>query len=75
MVTLNGKAVAVLVSVNDEEELERLTMARSPQLQAILGAARQRIKAGAGISSDDFWGGMAPGKEPKKRPAKRKKQP
>jgi prevent-host-death family protein len=75
VVTLNGKAVAVLVSVNDESELERLAMAHSPRLQQILGAARQRIEAGAGIPGDAFWSEMERGKEPKKRPAKRKKSP
>jgi antitoxin (DNA-binding transcriptional repressor) of toxin-antitoxin stability system len=48
VVTRNGKPVAILSAVTDEEELERLLMAHSPQLQAILEAARQRFQAGAG---------------------------
>jgi prevent-host-death family protein len=55
VVTRNGKAVAVLVAVGDDEELERLLMAHSPKLQAILGAARQRIQEGKGIPHDQFW--------------------
>lgn len=55
VVTRNGKAVAVLVAVGDDEEVERLLMAHSPRLQAILGAARQRLEQGKGIPHDQFW--------------------
>jgi prevent-host-death family protein len=55
VVTRNGKPVAVLLAVTDEEELERLLIAHSPRLQAILNAARKRIQAGQGIPADQFW--------------------
>ena len=55
VVTRNGKAVAVLVAVADDDDLERLLMAHSPRLQAILAAARQRIEEGKGIPHDQFW--------------------
>src|SRR5437763_4111943 len=55
VVTRNGKAVAVLLGVNDDEELERLLLAHSRKLGAILDAADRRIKEGAGISHDEFW--------------------
>jgi prevent-host-death family protein len=55
IVTRNGKPVAVVLAVTDEEELERLLMAHSPRLQAILEAARQRIQSGAGIPNEEFW--------------------
>lgn len=55
VVTRNGKAVAVLVGVSDDEELERLLLAHSPKLRAILDAADRRIDQGAGIEHDDFW--------------------
>ena len=55
VVTRNGKAVAALVAVGDDEDLERLLMAHSPKLQAILGAARQRIQEGKGIPHEQFW--------------------
>ncbi len=50
----------------DEEELERLMMAHSPRLQAILEAARQRMQAGAGISNDEFWKDVEATQKPKK---------
>jgi antitoxin (DNA-binding transcriptional repressor) of toxin-antitoxin stability system len=55
IITRNGKPVAVLVPAGDEEDLERLVMAYSPKLQAILEAARQRFRAGDGIPHDTFW--------------------
>ncbi len=55
VVTRNGKAVAVLLGVHDDEELERLLLAHSRKLHAILDAADRRIDEGAGIPHDKFW--------------------
>ena len=55
VVTRNGKAVAVLLGVDDDEELERLLLAHSRKLRAILDAADRRIDEGAGIGHDEFW--------------------
>ena len=55
VVTRNGKAVAVLLGVRDDEELERLILANSPKLRAILDAADRRIDEGAGIGHDEIW--------------------
>lgn len=74
VVTRNGKPVAALVPVCDEEELERLVMAYSPKLQAILNAARQRFRAGAGIPHETFWQEVeaATARKVRKRSATRK---
>jgi prevent-host-death family protein len=74
VVTRNGKPVAVLSAVTDEEELERLLMAHSPRLQAILEAARQRLQAGAGIPNEEFWEQVADEKPTKSRGNKRAKK-
>src|SRR6266478_1640184 len=55
VVTRNGKAVAVLLGVSDDEELERLLLAHSRKLRAILDAADRRIDEGKGIGHDEFW--------------------
>lgn len=55
IVTRNGKAVAVLLGVNDDDELERLILGHSKKLRAILDAADRRIDQGAGIGHDEFW--------------------
>ncbi len=75
VVTRNGKPVAVLLAVTDEEELERLMMAHSPRLQAILKAARQRIEAGEGIPEEEFWAEVEGREEKKPRRARRSKAP
>jgi prevent-host-death family protein len=49
VVTRNGKPTAVLLSVDDEDEIERLTLAYSPKFQKMLGLARQQIREGVGI--------------------------
>jgi len=68
VITKNGKPVGVLLSVGDEEELERLLMAYSPKLRSILDAARERIRQGAGIPHEQFWADVERTGRPKKRP-------
>jgi prevent-host-death family protein len=73
VITRNGKPAAVLIAVTDEDELERLLMAHSPRLQAILKAARDRIQAGEGIPEQQFWADLERSKENRKRkPTQRK---
>jgi len=55
IVTRNGRPVAVLLGVQDDEELERLVMAYSPRLRTILEAARERIREGAGVRHEELW--------------------
>ena len=55
IVTRNGKAVAVLVAVTDEDELERLVLAHSPKFRAILDKSRRQIEETGGIPHDEFW--------------------
>ncbi len=55
IITRNGKPAAVLLAMEDEDELERLAIAYSRPLQALLDEARGQIRAGQGIPHDDFW--------------------
>jgi len=55
VVTRNGRPVGVLLGVEDEEEIERLLMAYSPRLRAILDRSRQQLRSGAGIEHEEFW--------------------
>src|SRR5436190_5438150 len=55
VVTRNGKAVAVLLAVTDDDELERLVLAHSPKFQAILEKSRRQIEKTGGIPHDVFW--------------------
>jgi prevent-host-death family protein len=55
IVTRNGKPVAVLLSMEDEEEIDRMVLAYSPKFQKILRAARQQIPDDRGIKHREFW--------------------
>ena len=59
IVTRNGKPVAVLLSMEDQEELEGLILAYSPKFQRILKAAQRQIETGAGIPHEELWQEMA----------------
>jgi prevent-host-death family protein len=55
VVTRHGKPVAVLLSIENEEELERLILAYTPRFQGILEAAREQIRETGGIGHEEFW--------------------
>jgi len=55
IVTRYGKAVAVLLSVEDDDELERLVLGYTPRFQGILEAGRQQLREAGGIRHDEFW--------------------
>jgi prevent-host-death family protein len=55
IVTRNGKPVAVLVGVENEDELERLVLSYSKRLQSILELAHRQIREGGGIPHESFW--------------------
>ena len=79
VVTRNGKAVAVLLAVSDEDELERLLLAHSPKFQAILENSRRQIEETGGIPHEQFWREVkaesrenaAKGKQGQRRPKRR----
>src|SRR5262245_43168296 len=71
VVTRNGKAVAVLVAVTDDNELERLVLAHSPTFQALLDKSRQQIDQTGGIPHEQFWREVAADRRPKVGKAKR----
>jgi prevent-host-death family protein len=55
VITRNGKAAAVLLVPFDDDDLERLLLARSPRFQALLNRSRKSIHQGKGLSEDAFW--------------------
>jgi len=55
VVTRNGKAVAVLFAVTDEDELERLLLGYSQKFQALLDISRRQIEETGGIPHEQFW--------------------
>lgn len=55
LIVQNGEPVGLLSPITDPAEIERLKMAYSAQLQAILAEGRREIAEGNGIHHDDFW--------------------
>ena len=55
VVTRHGKPVAVLLSIDDEDELERLVLAYTPKFRGILEAAREQIRETGGLRHEEFW--------------------
>ena len=55
IITRNGKPTAVLLNVEDEDELEGLVLAYSPKFRALLQAARDEVRTSGGIPHDEFW--------------------
>ena len=55
VITRNGKPVAALLPVANDEELERLALAYSKRFQAILSEARDQLTTYGGIPHADFW--------------------
>src|SRR6266478_6459745 len=58
VVTRAGRPVALLIGLDNEEEIERLLMAHSQGLRAILEKSRRQIREGRGIGHEQFWAEM-----------------
>ncbi len=72
VITRNGRPVAVIVAVQDEDEIERLIMAYSPRLQAIVQASRKQIKDGEVLGHEEFWAEVKASRASSRRRRKRK---
>jgi len=59
IITRNGKAAAVLLASRGDDALERLMLAHSRRFQSLLAKSRKSIKAGKGVSHDEFWNTVA----------------
>jgi prevent-host-death family protein len=71
VVTRNGRPVAVIVGVSDPDEIERLILAYSPRLQAIVAKSREQIRAGDALGQEDFWREVKAARA-KRRPGRRR---
>ena len=55
IVTKNGRPVAVLIGLEDEDEIERLLLGYSASFQALLHRGRGQIRKTGGLDHDRFW--------------------
>jgi prevent-host-death family protein len=70
VVTRNGRAVAVLLSVNSDDEVEDIVLANSAKFQTILAKSRDQIARGEGVPHEQFWAEMDEGRRPSRSKAK-----
>ncbi len=55
VITKNGKAVAVIMPIGDEDELDTLLLVNNPRFIGMLEEARARVRRQGGVKSDAFW--------------------
>src|SRR5438552_3588189 len=55
VITRNAKPIAVLLSLRDPDEVERMAMSQSKKLRKILQISRAQIAKGKGIPHEEFW--------------------
>jgi prevent-host-death family protein len=63
VITRNGKSVAVLLAPDDDDDLERLILSRSPQFRALMEKSRKSLESGKGLSHKELWKAVADRKE------------
>ena len=58
IVTKNGRPTAALISIDSEDELERIIISNSKIFKEIIEGAKRRIKNKKYSSHKDFWADM-----------------
>ncbi len=71
VVTRNGRPVAVLLGVQDEDDVERMVQAYSPRLQAIVETSRKQIREGDTLGHEEFWAEVEASRSSGRRRGKR----
>ena len=67
VITRSGRAVAVLLTPMDDDDLERLILAHSQRFHHLLDRSRRSLAAGKGLSTKEFWGASASRQERQSR--------
>lgn len=67
VITKNGKPVAMLVSVTDEDDLDSLLLANDPRFIALLERGYRSIQDTGGVKSKEFWKRVGRRKPARKR--------
>lgn len=54
VVTRNGRPVAILISIEEEDDLDSLLLVHNPRFLQILDEARQRVRVTGGVPLEEF---------------------
>ena len=55
VVTKNGKPVALLTPIHENDDLDRILLMHNPRFRQILEESRQNIERTGGIPHKEFW--------------------
>ncbi len=55
VITKNGRATAVLISVTSDDQLEQLLLSQSLMLKKILDKSEKQVASGHKIRHKEFW--------------------
>lgn len=69
VVTRNGKPVALLTSILEDDDLDSLLLTHDRKFVRLLAQARERVRAGKYLTNEQFW------RELGRRQARRSPQP
>jgi len=58
-ITRNGRVVAALVALDENDDLESFALGHSRRLRQILEKSKEQFKAGKGIPHHQFWAEVA----------------
>lgn len=74
VVTRNGKPVAVLISVRNRSEAERISRGQPRSLRSIFQEATEQIEQHGAIPFDQFWQEVAQRRAAQRKPRARTKR-
>jgi len=63
VVTRNGRPVAMIVAIKDEDDLDGLLLVHNPRFVQLLEEARQRVHVSGGISLEELRRRLAAAEE------------
>jgi prevent-host-death family protein len=55
VVTRNGKPVALLTSILEDDDLDTLLLTHDRKFVRLLAQARERVRAGRHLTNEQFW--------------------
>ena len=59
VIVKDGRPVAALIAVTDDEEIERLVLGYTARFRRLLTDAEERIRHSGGLSHEEFWDAVA----------------
>ncbi len=67
IITKNGKPVALLSGIHEDDDLDSLWLAQNPHFVKIIKEARERVRRTGGVRSKDFWKAVERRHKPKRK--------